>query len=144
MLAGFMAALEELKAMRLSEGAALNRVLGDQIDRIEELTRRRGRSVALRRGDPRSPRRPGGGVMDTGAGLDRDRLHMEAALLATKADLREEIDRLKAHVDAARTLACGAREAHGPPAGFSRPGIQPRNQYHMFEIQCGVGDRDRA
>jgi uncharacterized protein YicC (UPF0701 family) len=34
-------------------------------------------------------------LMDTGAGLDRDRLHMEAALLATKADLREEIDRLK-------------------------------------------------
>jgi uncharacterized protein (TIGR00255 family) len=49
--------------------------------------------------------------MDTGAGLDRDRLHMEAALLATKADVREEIDRLKAHVDAARTLACGARGA---------------------------------
>jgi hypothetical protein len=42
--------------------------------------------------------------MDTGAGLDRDRLHMEAALLATKADLREEIDRLKAHVEAARAL----------------------------------------
>ncbi len=37
-LAGFVAALGELKAMRLSEGAALNRVLRDQIDRIEAFT----------------------------------------------------------------------------------------------------------
>jgi hypothetical protein len=81
--------------------------------------------------------------MDTGAGLDRDRLHMEAALLATKADLREEIDRLKAHVEAARALI-GRRGCRRPQAGFSRPGIQPRNQYHMFEVQCGVGHCDRA
>ncbi|OWK24680.1 hypothetical protein AJ87_19020 [Rhizobium yanglingense] len=43
-------------------------------------------------------------LMDGAGALDRDRLHAEAALLATKADLREEIDRLKAHVAAARDL----------------------------------------
>jgi uncharacterized protein (TIGR00255 family) len=43
-------------------------------------------------------------LLDGSSGLDRDRLHAEAALLATKADLREEIDRLKAHVVAARDL----------------------------------------
>ena len=43
-------------------------------------------------------------LIDSSPSLDRDRLHAEAALLATKADLREEIDRLKAHVTAARDL----------------------------------------
>ncbi len=61
--------------------------------------------------------------MDTGAGLDRDRLHMEAALIATKADLREEIDRLKAHVEAAQALIGG--EERRPPPRFPGPGIQP-------------------
>jgi uncharacterized protein YicC (UPF0701 family) len=50
-LAGFMAALGDLKAMRLSEGAALNRVLGDQIDRIEALT------LAVEADPSRSPKR---------------------------------------------------------------------------------------
>ena len=45
-------------------------------------------------------------------GLDRDRLHAEAALIATKADLREEIDRLHAHVQASRELL-----ANGGPVG---------------------------
>ncbi len=36
--------------------------------------------------------------------LDQDRLHQEAVLLATKVDIREELDRLYAHVKAARDL----------------------------------------
>ena len=43
-------------------------------------------------------------LMDATSGLDPARLHMEAALLATKVDLREEIDRLRAHVAATRDL----------------------------------------
>ena len=43
-------------------------------------------------------------LMDASSGLDPARLHLEAALLATRADLREEIDRLRAHVAAARDL----------------------------------------
>jgi uncharacterized protein (TIGR00255 family) len=43
-------------------------------------------------------------LMDAATGLDENRLHMEAALLATRADIREEIDRLKTHVAAARGL----------------------------------------
>lgn len=111
-LAGFMMALEDLRAMRLSEGAALARVLGDQIDRIGELT------LAVEADPSRSPEairarlsEQVASLMDTGATLDRDRLHMEAALLATKADLREEIDRLKAHVEAARALIAGEAAA---------------------------------
>ena len=107
-LEGFMAALADLKAMRLSEGVALARVLGEQIDRIEALT------LAVEADPSRSPEairarlaEQVASLMETGAALDRDRLHMEAALLATKADLREEIDRLKAHVEAARALLSG-------------------------------------
>ncbi|MFJ5488907.1 endoribonuclease YicC domain-containing protein, partial [Hansschlegelia beijingensis] len=43
-------------------------------------------------------------LVGTGATLDPDRLHQEAVLLATKADVREELDRLAAHVEAARAL----------------------------------------
>jgi uncharacterized protein (TIGR00255 family) len=37
-------------------------------------------------------------------GFDENRLHQEAILLASKADIREELDRLKTHVAAARAL----------------------------------------
>ncbi|TXN19576.1 DUF1732 domain-containing protein, partial [Methylobacterium sp. WL9] len=45
-------------------------------------------------------------------GLDPDRLHQEAVLLAAKADVREELDRLRAHIAAARELL-----AKGGPIG---------------------------
>jgi uncharacterized protein (TIGR00255 family) len=43
-------------------------------------------------------------LLETGRILDADRLYQEAALLATKADIREELDRLTAHIAAARAL----------------------------------------
>jgi uncharacterized protein (TIGR00255 family) len=43
-------------------------------------------------------------LLDAAPALDPDRLHQEAVLLATKADIREELDRLTAHVAAARGL----------------------------------------
>nr|WP_299505384.1 YicC/YloC family endoribonuclease [uncultured Rhizobium sp.] len=112
-IAGLERAVAALVDMRASEGDALRRVLEDQITRIEEL--------ALRiEADPsRHPEEIGrrlenqlAAILDNTSGLDRDRLHSEIALLATKADLREEIDRLKAHVIAARELL-----ATGGPIG---------------------------
>ena len=47
--------------------------------------------------------------------FDPDRLHQEAILLATKADMREELDRLGAHVAQALQLIA----AGGPVAGGS-------------------------
>jgi len=104
-LSGLMAALSDLRTMREQEGAALTRVLLGQIATIEGLT-------STIEADPsRSPQEIAArlsaqvALLMEGAGaLDRDRLHAEAALLATKADLREEIDRLKAHVTASRDL----------------------------------------
>ena len=48
----------------------------------------------------------------SGAELNEDRIAQEAAYLAVKADVREELDRLAAHVEAARTLVNG-----GSPMG---------------------------
>ena len=43
-------------------------------------------------------------LMASSRGFDENRLHQEAILLAAKADIREELDRLKTHVAAARAL----------------------------------------
>ncbi|PYB70859.1 MULTISPECIES: YicC/YloC family endoribonuclease [Rhizobium] len=104
-LAGLGEAVTALATMRETEGAALRAILEDQITRIETL------ALQIEADPSRSPEEIArrleaqlAGLMDTTSGLDRDRLHQEIALIATKADLREEIDRLKAHVTAAREL----------------------------------------
>jgi uncharacterized protein (TIGR00255 family) len=112
-LAGFAVAVEKLKDMREREGASLFAILSGQIDRIEQL-------VGLIESDPsRQPEQIAARLAQQIAligegmhGLDRDRLHAEAALIATKADLREEVDRLRAHVGASRELL-----ADGGPVG---------------------------
>ena len=43
-------------------------------------------------------------LLEPGRGFDENRLHQEAIIIATKADVREELDRLKTHVAAARAL----------------------------------------
>jgi uncharacterized protein (TIGR00255 family) len=104
-LAGLGDAVTALATMRETEGAALRAILEDQITRIEAL------ALQIEADPSRSPEEIArrleaqlASLMDTTSGLDRDRLHQEIALIATKADLREEIDRLKAHVTAAREL----------------------------------------
>ena len=103
--AGLDAAFESLCAMRTVEGEALEAVLVGHIDRIAELTAvvatdpsRSVEAIAERLAGQIAP------LLQAHPGLDADRLYQEAALLATKADLREEIDRLAAHVRAAREL----------------------------------------
>ena len=106
--AGFAEAVRRLGDMRRKEGATLADVLLAQVARIEALT-------AIVEGDPSrsvsaiAERLSGqvAALLQGASALDRDRLHQEAALLATKADLREEIDRLTAHVAAARELIAG-------------------------------------
>jgi len=46
-------------------------------------------------------------LLETAGRFDADRLHQEAILLAAKADIREELDRLAAHVAQARKLMNG-------------------------------------
>ncbi len=99
-------ATAHLRQMREQEGAALADVIARQIDRIEEL------ALAVEKDPSRSAEEIGRRLQqqvaallqDSSQSLDPVRLHSEVALLATKADLREEIDRLKAHVAATRDL----------------------------------------
>lgn len=102
MIADLERALEALAASRVGEGARLQDVLVAQlveIDRLVAIVRdspsRSADAIARRLAE--QVRR----LVDTGAGLDPDRLHQEAVLLATRADVEEELQRLKAHTAAA-------------------------------------------
>jgi len=106
-------ALEGLERARESEGTALNALLAIHLDEIEALTLRAEADASREPAAIRS--RLGEQVrtlLDASNSFDEQRLLSEAALLATKADIREEIDRLKTHVAAARVLL-----AVGGPVG---------------------------
>lgn len=102
-----------LVAARQAEGAALAAILGGQVDRIAALARdarqtgeaRAGRSGALLRERLAAVL---AGVAATEVRIDEGRLAQELALLVVKADVMEEVDRLDAHVAAARSLIAGS------------------------------------
>lgn len=97
-------ALDGLKAARLDEGARLRPVLEGFLDRIAELTAaaRRDADVQTAAIRERFTKRVEE-LTDGGAGLE-DRIFQEAAMLAARADVREELDRLDAHTASARAL----------------------------------------
>ncbi len=105
MIADLERAVDALVAMRAREGAAISAVLATRLDEIESLTRAAEASPAR---SPEAIRKrlaeQVAALLDAAPTLDPDRLHQEAVLLATKADIREEIDRLYAHIAAAREL----------------------------------------
>ncbi|QRG04816.1 YicC family protein [Xanthobacter dioxanivorans] len=111
-LSAFDQALAELGAMRAREGRALHGVLSERLDAIASLVFRAERLPE------RSPEQVKARIADQvrvlmeAANLDPDRLHQEAVLAVTKADVREELDRLAAHLSAARDLL-----AVGGPVG---------------------------
>jgi uncharacterized protein (TIGR00255 family) len=105
MLKSFGDVLASLAAARREEGARLQAVVAAQIGRIAELTQAArenpARSVeAIKTRLAEQVAR----LMDTGANFEPDRLHQEAVILATRADIQEELDRLQSHVEAAQAL----------------------------------------
>lgn len=98
-------ALAALAANRAEEGKRLAGIIAGQLDTIEELTAQ-AKANPSRTPDAIRERLSAQIERLTGASpaLDPDRLHQEAMLLAVKADIQEEIDRLAAHVSAARDL----------------------------------------
>ncbi len=97
--------LEDFTAMRRTEGAALDKVIHEQIDQIETLTKQAAIAAEARREDVAQTLRENlARVLDNTDGADPDRVAQELAMLAVKADVMEELDRLRAHVDAARDL----------------------------------------
>jgi uncharacterized protein (TIGR00255 family) len=97
------AAFDGLKVSRDGEGAALTPVLNGLIDRIEQLVSASEAEAATQPAviKERFTRRMAELV---GEGAHEDRIIQEAAAAAVKADVREELDRLRAHIDAARAL----------------------------------------
>lgn len=104
-LADLPALLAEFSAMRAAEGAALQGVIAAQLDRIEALTLDAKREAEARRDAQASALRDAlAKVMANADGMDEARLTQELALIAVKNDVTEELDRLTAHVAAARAL----------------------------------------
>lgn len=113
MLAALDRALVALVATRRQEGRALADLLGKRVDTIATLAdaadacpARKPEAIKARLAEQVAA------LVDASKALDPNRLHQEAVLLAAKADIREEIDRLRAHVGAARELI-----AKGGPVG---------------------------
>lgn len=105
--------LDGLIAARAEEGARIATVLSERMDEIATLS---ARAEAHPSRDVEAIRarlaQQVADLMGAANGLNEERLHQEAMLLATKADIREELDRLTAHVEAGRKLL-----AEGGPVG---------------------------
>jgi uncharacterized protein (TIGR00255 family) len=106
-------ALDALVATRQEEGAALLAVLRERLARIATLT---DAADALPARQPEAIRirlaQQIARLLENADTLDPNRLHQEAVLLAVKGDIREELDRLRAHVTGAADLL-----AKGGPIG---------------------------
>jgi uncharacterized protein (TIGR00255 family) len=110
---GFAEAVAALAAMRRHEGGALARVLGLRLNEIAALVERaelapgrRPEAIRARLAEQVAT------LLAQSDRFDPDRLHQEAILIATKADVREELDRLVAHVAQVQQLI-----AQGGPVG---------------------------
>jgi uncharacterized protein (TIGR00255 family) len=113
LLADFEALLAAFLEMRETEGRALHDVLAAQLDQIATLTDAATQAAEARRPEMQSATRAAlARVMENGDGADEARVAQELALIAVKADVTEELDRLRAHVQAARDLL-----AQGSPIG---------------------------
>src|SRR5262245_32880109 len=104
-IAGFHQAVAELAAMRKREGVALGQVLTQRLREIGALTARaeanpgrKPEAIKARIAEQVAT------LLDASARFDPDRLHQEAILIASKADIREELDRLVSHVTQAERL----------------------------------------
>ncbi len=110
---GFAEAVVALAGMRRHEGGALARVLGLRLNEIGALVERaelapgrRPEAIRTRLAEQVAT------LLAQSDRFDPDRLHQEAILIAAKADVREELDRLAAHVGQVRQLI-----AQGGPIG---------------------------
>jgi uncharacterized protein (TIGR00255 family) len=105
LLAGFSKALAGLIAARAEEGARLAGVLSGQLDEIERLSAEAGASAVLRPEAVKERLRAQiQELIGAAPALLEDRLAQELALLAVKGDVREELDRLAAHIGQARDM----------------------------------------
>lgn len=97
--------LADLQAMRSSEGQALHAVILDQITQIESLIKTATTEAAARSEITAKTLRDNiNKLLQSSDAIDERRVEQELALLAVKSDVTEELDRLRAHCQAARAL----------------------------------------
>ena len=112
LLAGYAKTLAGVDATRLQEGGRLEQALAAQINDIERLTA--GVAASPSRAPDAIRARLAANlarILEAGSSLDPSRLHQEAAILATKADVEEELERLRSHVVSARDILAGSELA---------------------------------
>ena len=102
--------LKALAAARAAEGRALAVVIDRHVGEIEELCKRAADRAAAQIGTVRARFESQlAELLDRAPPLSEERFAQEVALLVGKADVREELDRLAAHIAQARTLLADAR-----------------------------------
>ncbi len=101
----FDEALDNLVAMRRREGSSLGQILSQRLDEIEGLAKkaeaapgRKPEAVRARLAEQVAA------LLETTDRFDADRLSQEALMIAAKADIREELDRIASHLSQAREL----------------------------------------
>jgi uncharacterized protein (TIGR00255 family) len=102
-------ALDALSRERAAEGSKLSGLLSAQIEEIARLTAEAGRLAAAQVPALRDRLAAQLAELLGAPQVAEDRLAQEVAMLALKADVREELDRLMAHVEDARALIAGGR-----------------------------------
>ena len=104
-VAGFAGVVASLVENRRHEGFALGRILAGRLGEIATLIGR-AEAAAARRPDAVKKRIADqvAALLEASDRFDADRLHQEAVLIAAKADVREELDRLAAHVEQAQGM----------------------------------------
>jgi len=101
----FDEALDDLVAMRRREGTSLGQILSQRLEEIEVLAKR-AEAAPGRKPDAVRARlaEQVASLLETTDRFDADRLAQEALLIAAKADIREELDRIASHLSQAREL----------------------------------------
>lgn len=104
-VASFDQALESLVEMRKREGVALGQILSQRMDEVERLAKkaetapgRKPEAIKARLAEQIAA------LLETSDRFDEDRLSQEAILIAAKADIREELDRIASHIAQTREL----------------------------------------
>jgi uncharacterized protein (TIGR00255 family) len=103
--ATFEQALNDLLEMRKREGATLGQILSQRMDEIETLMRkaeaapgRKPEAIRARLAEQVAA------LLDASDRFDPDRLSQEAVMIAAKADIREELDRIASHISQTRQM----------------------------------------
>jgi uncharacterized protein (TIGR00255 family) len=103
--ASFELALNDLLQMRRREGTTLGQILGQRMDEIERLAKkaeaapgRKPEAIRARLAEQVAA------LLEASDRFDSDRLNQEALMIAAKADIREELDRIASHISQVREM----------------------------------------